>query len=79
MATIQIRNIPDEDYQALRDAAKKQGQSLQAYMREQTELMARRARRRAMVENVDAVLARHPDGGLSRAEIVDELRAIRGD
>lgn len=34
MATIQIRDIPEEDYESLRRDARAHGQSLQSYMRD---------------------------------------------
>jgi uncharacterized protein (DUF1778 family) len=79
MATIQIRNVEDDDYEVLRAAAKAEGKSLQVYMQEQTAVMARRAKKRAAVEAVREVWERTPGGGLTRDEIVAEVRAMRGE
>jgi plasmid stability protein len=79
VATIQIRNVPDDDYEALRAAAKAEGKSLQSYMQEQATMMARRAKKRAAVEAVQEVWERTPGGGLTAGEIVTEVRAMRGE
>jgi plasmid stability protein len=79
MATIQIRNVPEDDYDALRTAAKAEGKSLQSYMREQATVMARRAKKRAAVEAVQEAWERTPGRGLTRDEIVTEVRAMRGE
>jgi uncharacterized protein (DUF1778 family) len=79
MATIQIRNVGDDDYEALRAAAKAEGKSLQSYMQEQATVMARRAKKRAAIEAVQAAWERNPGGGLTRDEIVAEVRAMLGE
>jgi plasmid stability protein len=79
MATIQIRNVPEDDYEALRAAAKAEGKSLQSYMQEQATVMARRAKKRAAVEAVQEVWERTPGAGLTAGEIVTEVRAMRGE
>jgi hypothetical protein len=59
VATIQIRDIPDDVYEAMRREAKAAGQSLQAYMREQvTDLARRRARWSEVVAEWEAELER---------------------
>ena len=42
MATIQIRDIPEETYEIVRRRARAAGQSIQAYMKNQVERLARR-------------------------------------
>jgi uncharacterized protein (DUF1778 family) len=79
MATIQIRNVREDDYDALRAAAKAEGKSLQSYMQEQATVMAHRARKRAAVEAVREVWEQTPGGGLTSDEIVTEVRAMRGE
>lgn len=41
MATIQVRNIPDDAYEIIRRRARAAGQSIQAYMRIEIERLAR--------------------------------------
>lgn len=41
MATIQVRDIPDEAYETIRRRARAAGQSIQAYMRIEIERLAR--------------------------------------
>lgn len=40
MALIQIRDVPEESYERIRQKARSAGQSIQAYMREQVIRMA---------------------------------------
>jgi hypothetical protein len=40
MATIQVREVPEESYEVLRRRARRSGQSIQAYMREQVIALA---------------------------------------
>ena len=42
MATIQIRDIPEEDYEVMRRRARRAGQSIQAYMRDRVQELASR-------------------------------------
>jgi plasmid stability protein len=42
MATIQIRDIPEDAYETIRRRAKAEGKSLQSYMRDQVVTLARR-------------------------------------
>ena len=79
MATIQVRDVREEDYQAIRDAAKAEGKSLQAYMQEQLTVIARAARKRAMVDALQSVWERNPRSRLTRDEIVADVRAGRDE
>ncbi|MBB3664923.1 MULTISPECIES: FitA-like ribbon-helix-helix domain-containing protein [Prauserella salsuginis group] len=78
MATIQIRDIPDEEYEALRAAASAEGKSLQSYMREQTGFLARVARKRSVFERVRAELADRDEPGVTTESVVSDLDDIRG-
>ncbi|MGP4017388.1 FitA-like ribbon-helix-helix domain-containing protein [Saccharopolyspora sp. 5N708] len=55
MATIQIRDIPDEDYETLRMAARAEGKSLQAYLREAMIERARHVRKAAMIREMQRI------------------------
>ncbi|GAA5135727.1 FitA-like ribbon-helix-helix domain-containing protein [Pseudonocardia adelaidensis] len=73
MATIQIRDIPDDVYESIRQEAKAAGQSLQAYMREQvTELARRRARWSEIVAEWEAELERFGPT-VSREQVLADL------
>ena len=78
MATIQIRDIPDDVHESLATLAQEAGQSLQAYMRQQVVEMARsRARKAAALAELEEYLER--DGGLtvSAEQIVADLHQDR--
>ena len=73
MATIQIRDIPDDVHEALQRRAREAGQSLQAYMREHIIESARsRARWADAVAEWEAALAANPPS-VTRAQILDDL------
>lgn len=79
MATIQIRDVPEEAYEELRAAAEREGKSLQSFMRDRTVEWTREARKRAALDAVRDVQSRYPGYSLTRDEIVAEVRAIRGE
>ncbi|HEY0496857.1 MAG TPA: antitoxin [Kutzneria sp.] len=58
MATIQIRDIPEEVYETIRLRARAAGQSIQAYMRDQVIAMAAQPTKEEVVAAIEAVLAR---------------------
>ncbi|GAA1225394.1 antitoxin VapB1 [Prauserella halophila] len=78
MATIQIRDIPDEEYEALRAAASAEGKSLQSYMREQAGFLARVARKRSVFERLRAELTERNEPGVTAETVVSDLDDIRG-
>jgi len=79
VATIQIRDIPDDAYETLRRQARAAGQSLQAYMREQVVDLARRQSRKAQVlAEVRAVLATDRGTGVRVEDVLADLDADRG-
>ncbi|GAA1209199.1 FitA-like ribbon-helix-helix domain-containing protein [Prauserella alba] len=78
MATIQIRDIPDEEYEALRAAASAEGKSLQSYMREQAGFLARIARKRSVFERLRAELTERDESGVTAESVVADLNDIRG-
>jgi plasmid stability protein len=73
VATIQIRDIPDEVHQELQRQARSAGQSLQAFMREQI-ISSSRARMRwaDAVDEYEALLAANPPS-ITREQILDDL------
>jgi plasmid stability protein len=78
MATIQIRDIPDDVYEGIRKQAKAAGQSLQAYMRaEVIENQRRRERTAAMFAELEEVLAQDRGTGVTTEQILADLREDR--
>lgn len=73
MATIQIREIPEDAYEILRRRARAAGQSIQSYMRDQViDLAARRTKEEAWAL-VDAALAADDSPGSTLERIVADL------
>ncbi|MDI2032133.1 hypothetical protein QFW96_26185 [Saccharopolyspora sp. TS4A08] len=74
MAVLTIRNVPEEARDLLARAAKRSGQSLQAYLLAVLEREARFSRNAELADM-------EPVGGglLSMDEIVDAVRAARGE
>ena len=78
MATIQIRDIPDDVHEELQRQALKAGQSLQAYMREQLiETVRARRLRVAALQHLEELLERDGGLGLTAEQIVEDLHADR--
>lgn len=77
MATIQVRDIPEEQYEVLRRRARRAGQSLQAYMRDRVVELARTPTKQESIERIEAVLTRRHPAVPDRREIVDDLAADR--
>lgn len=77
MATIQIRELPEDAYETIRRRARAAGQSIQAYMRDQVvELASRRTKEEAWA-TVESALAAEGSPGASMANVLDDLRADR--
>lgn len=77
MATIQVREIPDEHYEVLRRRARRAGQSMQAYMRGQIVALAARPTKEEAIEEIEAVKRLLPAGEPSVASIVADIAADR--
>ncbi len=75
MATIQIREIPENAYEVIRRRARADGQSIQAYMRERVVEMAGRPTKAEAVENLEAAL--DGLGAVDTASIVADVEADR--
>ncbi|MBI5161686.1 MAG: antitoxin [Micrococcales bacterium] len=75
MATIQIRDIPDESYEVIRTRSRAAGRSIQSYMRE---LVMDFAARPSATEALAYMASRRgPGPGPSREEILSALDADR--
>jgi hypothetical protein len=78
MATITIRDVPDEVCEVLRCRAERAGQSLETYLRDRIVAIARRPATKAeAIEIIEATLARHPTLNASAESIVADIEADR--
>jgi antitoxin FitA len=77
MRTIQVREIPDDTYDTIRERAKAEGKSLQSYMREQVIALARRPSKREVIGAIEEALADFGPVATSATAISDDARAER--
>jgi len=77
MATIQVRELPEETYEVLRRRARRAGQSMQAYMRDQLVVLAARPTKQEAVAAIEAILDRQRGEDPAPASIVEDLSAER--
>lgn len=77
MSTIQIRDVPEESYEILRRRARRAGQSLQAYMREEVVALAGRPTKKDSLDAIEAVLGRLATQDPAAESIVEDLAAGR--
>jgi plasmid stability protein len=77
MATIQIRDLPEDAYETIRRRARAQGRSIQAYMRDRVVEFAATPTKEESVEAIEAALALHGGLGASAADIADDVAADR--
>lgn len=77
MATIQVREVPEELYEVLRRRARRAGQSMQAYMRDQLLALAGRPTKEEAIEEIEAVLKRAHAPEPTATSIIADLAAER--
>lgn len=77
MATIQVREVPEELYEVLRRRARRAGQSMQSYMREQLLALAGRPTKEEAIEEIETVLERARTSEPVAASVVADLTADR--
>jgi plasmid stability protein len=77
MATIQVRDLPEESYEVLRRRARRAGQSLQAYMRDQLIALAERPTKHEALEMIERTLAQRSGPDPSVESILDDIAAER--
>jgi antitoxin FitA len=77
MATVQVRDIPDDSYAVLVSRAKANHQSLQAYMREEIIALASRPTKAEALARIEAIAEKLPVTGLSAQSIVRDIHADR--
>lgn len=79
MATIQVRDLPEDVAEVFRHRAEASGRSLQSYMRDQLITLARRRDKAEILATLERVAHADPAPGLRAGEIVDGLRELRGE
>ncbi len=79
MATIQVRDLPNEVAEIYRRRAQASGKSLKSYMREQLIAMALPRNKAEVMTIVEQSLERDPAPGLSEGTIRAGLQELRGE
>ncbi len=79
MATIQVKDVPDDVAETLRRRAAEAGQSLQSYMRQQLIDSARQRTKSEYVRIIEETLASKETPGATAESIDEALREARGD
>jgi plasmid stability protein len=77
MATIQIREIPEDAYEVIRKRARTAGRSIQSYMRDWVVDFASHPTTEEMLAKLEATLASHDTPGATRESILTDLAADR--
>jgi antitoxin FitA len=77
MATIQVREIPEDLYEVLRRRARRAGQSMQAYMHDQVTNLARQPTKEEAVEQIEAVLSKARTPEPEATSVLADLSAER--
>lgn len=77
MATIQVRDIPQEAYDVLARRARAEGRSLQSYMREQVVAWTRRPTADEVFADLERALRASDTPGATRGSVLADLGADR--
>jgi len=77
MATIQVREVPEDLYEVLRRRARRSGQSMQAYMRDQLVALAERPTKEEAIEEIEVILGRVRREEPTRESVIEDLNAER--
>ncbi|HZY76688.1 MAG TPA: hypothetical protein VFE40_10240 [Jatrophihabitantaceae bacterium] len=77
MATIQIRDIPEDAYEVIRRRARTSGRSIQSYMRDVVIDFAGHATSDEVLADLEATLAENDTPGATRQSIASDLAAER--
>ncbi|MPY97927.1 MAG: antitoxin [Actinophytocola sp.] len=77
MATIQVRDLPEEAYETIRRRARAAGQSIQAYMRDQIVDLASQPTKEEAWAAVESTLAAEDSPGATLDDILADLAADR--
>lgn len=77
MATIQIRQIPDDAYEVVRKRARAEGRSIQSYMRDRVVEFAAAPTAREALQELETALTRRDTPGATSESIEADLNADR--
>jgi antitoxin FitA len=77
VATIQIREIPEESYEVLRRRARRAGQSMQAYMRDEIVAIAARPTKGEAIAMIEAILGQSGGPDPTINSVLDDLATER--
>lgn len=77
MATIQIREVPEDVYEVIRKRARADGRSIQSYMRDWVVDFAGHPTAEEVLVTLEAALASHDTPGATRESIQSDLAADR--
>lgn len=77
MATIQIREIPEDAYEVIRKRARSEGRSIQSYLRAWVVDFASRPTTEEALASLEAVLESNDTPGGSRESILADLASDR--
>jgi plasmid stability protein len=77
MATIQIREIPDDAYEVIRKRARAHGRSIQSYMRDWVVDFASRPTTEEALTALQDALANRDTPGATRESVLADLAADR--
>ncbi len=77
MATIQIRDIPEDAYEVIRRRAREEGRSIQAYMRERVVEMASVPTKAESARAIERALATYGPAGAEPGAITRDVAADR--
>jgi plasmid stability protein len=77
VATIQVRDIPQDAFETLRRRARSEGRSIQAYMRERIVEMAAAPSKAEHMAVIEEALACHGGADITAEEIAADLAAER--
>lgn len=77
MATIQIREIPEEVYEVIRKRARAAGRSIQSYMRDVVIDVASRPTTEEALAAMEEVLEASDTPGATRQSVLDDLASDR--
>ncbi len=79
MAMIQIRDVPEEVHETIRERTRACGQSLQDYMHDLMLAHGNSPTTENVWNTVDALRAQNTDTGATTEDLVEDVRALRGE
>lgn len=77
MATIQIRDLPEDTYETIRRRARAHGRSIQAYMHDRIVEFAGSPTKEESVAAIETALARYGGSDATGADIAEDVAAER--